>query len=299
MNPEKFRGTTVALVTPFHKDGSINVETLKELIDWQIEQGTDVILAGGTTGESATLSHDEHHILMDITVEHVDGRVPVLCGTGSNSTEEAKSLTAYAKKAGADAALVVTPYYNKPTQYGLYLHYKTIAESTDLPLILYNVPGRTACNLDAQTTVKLAAMENIMGIKEASGDLAQIMYILNNRPNKFLVLSGDDAITLALLALGGDGVVSVVANQAPALLHDMVHTALKGEFTRARDLFYRLLPLMELNFVETNPSPVKTALAIMGKIEDNFRLPLTPLTAENAEKMQKVLVDLGLVKKKG
>lgn len=299
INAEKFRGTTVALVTPFHKDGSINEEHLKQLIDWHIDEGTDVILAGGTTGESATLSHEEHHQLMDLTVEHVNGRIPVLCGSGSNSTEEAVSLTRYAKNAGADAALLVTPYYNKPTQYGLYMHYKTIAESTDLPLILYNVPGRTSCNLNGETTVKLANIDNIIGVKEASGDLAQIMHIIQNRPKDFLVLSGDDAITLALLALGGDGVVSVVANQAPSRLHDMVHTALNGNFDNARKRFYDLLPLMQLNFIETNPIPVKTALSIMNKIEDNFRLPLVRMAPENAEKMQTLLIDMGLTDKKG
>ena len=300
MNSEKFRGTTVALVTPFHKENQqeINEPVLRQLVDWQIKQGTTVILAGGTTGESATLSHDEHHQLMEIVVDQVDGRVPVLCGSGSNSTAEAVSLTQYAEKAGADAVLVVGPYYNKPTQEGFYRHYRTVAEATSLPVIVYNVPGRTGSNIMADTTLRLAEIDNIIGIKEASGDMDQIMKILQNRPEDFLLLSGDDALAFPLLALGSDGVISVVANEAPALLADMVRSAFAGDWQRARELHFRLLPLMTVNFIETNPIPVKTALGLMGKIDAEFRLPMVPMSTAGTQKLKSVLYELDLIEGK-
>ncbi|MBN1483027.1 4-hydroxy-tetrahydrodipicolinate synthase [candidate division KSB1 bacterium] len=290
-----FRGTTVALITPFRQDYSVDEAKLRNLVDWHMEQGTDVILACGTTGESATLSHEEHHRVIDVVIEHAAGRVPVLAGAGSNSTAEAVSLTEHATKAGADAILSVGPYYNKPTQKGYYEHFKAVAEATDLPIILYNVPGRTAGNISADSILQLAKIPNIIGVKEASGNISQIMAILRNRPDNFLVLSGDDALTLAMLALGADGVISVVANQAPALLHKMVNAAFDGDWQQARALHYKLLPLMEFNFCESNPIPVKAACALMGLVEDVVRLPLVSLSVSNKEKMRLLLAELELL----
>jgi 4-hydroxy-tetrahydrodipicolinate synthase len=295
MNAERFKGTTVALVTPFDRNGEVDEPSLRKLVDWHVDEGTDVILSCGTTGESATLSHEEHHRVNEIVILQARGRVPVLCGAGSNSTQEAVSLTEHAEKAGADAILSVTPYYNKPTQEGLYHHFKTIAEATRLPVIVYNVPGRTGCNITAETCLRLAEIPNIIGVKEASGNFSQIMNILKNRPQGFLVLSGDDAITLPMLALGGDGVISVVANETPGMLHEMVHSALAGNFVKARQLHNRLLPLMEGNFIESNPIPVKTALFLMGMIEEQFRLPLVKMSDDNKKKLEKILQDLELI----
>jgi len=295
MDTTIFRGTTVALITPFTRDGQVDESRLRKLVDWHVAQGTDVILACGTTGESATLSHEEHHRVMDIVIDQAGKRVPVLCGAGSNATAEAVSLSQYAEEAGADGILSVGPYYNKPTQEGFYQHFKTIAESTSLPVIVYNVPGRTGSNISAETTLRLAEIPNIVGVKEASGNLSQIMHILRSRPDGFLVLSGDDSITFPLLALGGDGVISVVANEAPALLHDMVHSAFAGEWDKARELHNKLLPLMEFNFVETNPIPVKTAMSLMGMVEDNFRLPLVKMTETNKIRLKTLLQQLDLI----
>lgn len=291
----KFRGTTVALITPFKQDFTVDEEKLRNLVDWHIEQGTDVILACGTTGESATLSHEEHHRVIDIVIEHADGRVPVLAGAGSNSTAEAVSLTKHASSTGADAILSVGPYYNKPTQKGYYEHFKAIAEATDKPIILYNVPGRTAGNICGDTTLQLADIPNIIGVKEASGDLSQIMNILRNRPDDFLLLSGDDALSLSMLALGADGIISVVANQTPAMLHDMVQAVFDNDWDKARELHFKLLPLMEFNFCESNPIPVKAACAMMGLVEDVVRLPLIPMTESNKEKMRLLMSQLGLI----
>ena len=295
MDAMQFRGTTVALVTPFRQNGEIDENRLRQLVDWQIGQGTDVILACGTTGESATLSHEEHHRVMQIIIEQVDGRVPVLAGAGSNATSEAISLTQFAEKAGADGILSVGPYYNKPTQEGFYQHFKAIAESTYLPVILYNVPGRTGTNISAETTLRLAEISNIAGIKEASGNFSQIMEILRRRPKGFLVLSGDDSITLPLISLGGDGAISVVANEVPALFHEMVHLAFRNEWEQARAIHFQLLPLMEMNFIETNPIPVKTALSLMGKIEENFRLPLVKMSDSNKTALSNLLKTLNLI----
>ncbi len=295
MDSSRFRGTTVALIMPFLSNGNVDEAAYKNLLDWQIEQGTDVILTCGTTGESATLSHEEHKKVIEMTIQHVNGRVPVLCGTGSNSTSEAISLTQFAEKTGADAILSVGPYYNKPPQEGFYRHFKAIAESVSLPVIIYNVPGRTGSNIAAQTTLRLAKVPNIIGIKEASGNLSQIMAIIKDRPQGFLVLSGDDSITLPILSLGGDGIISVVANEAPAMLHEMVHSTFAGNWDRARELHNKLLPLMEFNFVESNPIPVKTAVALMGKVEEHFRLPLVTMTETNKQKMKDILKELGLI----
>lgn len=290
----RFRGTTVALVTPFTEDGAIDESRLRALVDWQIEQGVDVLLAAGTTGESATLSHEEHHRVMDIVIDQAAGRVPVMCGAGSNATSEALSLTRYAEKAGADAILSVGPYYNKPTQEGFYQHFRAIAEETSLPVFVYNVPSRTGMNIAAETILRLAELPNIAGVKEASGNFAQIMRILRERPEGFLVLSGDDAITLPILALGGDGVVSVVANEVPALTSRMVRAGLEERWGEARELHYRLLPLMEANFIESNPIPVKAALWLMGKVELSYRLPLVPPQESTIQRLRTVLAELGV-----
>ena len=295
MDTARFRGVTTALVTPFTASGEIDEVRLRELVEWQIAEGVDGLLAAGTTGESATLSHEEHHRVMEIVVDQAAGRVPVICGAGSNSTAEAVSLTQHAEKIGADAVLSVAPYYNRPTQGGLYEHYKRISESTDLPIFVYNVPSRTGSNVAPETLLRLAELPNIAGVKEASGNLGQIMQILAQRPDEFLVLSGDDALTLALMALGGDGVVSVASNEIPALMARMVHHALKGEWESARTLHFRLLPLMKANFAETNPIPVKTALALMGKLEPNFRLPLVPASSQTRALLAKLLTDLGVL----
>lgn len=295
MDAKKFRGTTVALVTPFLLGGGVDVARLKDLIDWHVAEGTDVILGTGTTGEASTLSTDEHKDVMQLVVNHCAGRKPVICGTGSNSTREAIGLTQFAEKVGCDGVLSVGPYYNKPTQEGFYQHFREIASCTSLPVILYNVPGRTGSNISAETTLRLAQIENIVGIKEASGNLSQIMEILRQRPEGFLVLSGDDAVALALIALGGDGVISVVANETPRLLHEMVHAAFGGDWEKARKIHYKLLPLMEINFVETNPIPAKTALSMMGRIDEEFRLPMVRITEKNREKVKQILVDLDLV----
>ncbi len=291
-----FRGTAVALVTPFNEDGSIDEESLRSLIEFQIAQGTDVVIPCGTTGESATLSHAEDHEVMDITVEYVDGRVPVIAGAGSNSTREAISLTQHARAIGSKAVLSVAPYYNKPTQEGFYQHFRTISEAVNIPIIMYNVPGRTGSNMNAETTLRLAEqVPNIVGIKEASGNLAQIMEILRNRPENFAVYSGDDALTLAVLALGGDGVISVIANEAPRMMSQMVNACLDNDLETARNLHYRLLPLMNINFVESNPIPVKAALAMMGIIKETYRLPLTPMNEGNRAKLKKILEELHLL----
>lgn len=292
---QQLRGTVVALVTPFDRAGTIDEEKLRKLVDWQIDQGTDVILACGTTGESATLSHEEHHRVMEIVLSQVNERVPVICGAGSNATHEAIDLSRYAEMTGAQAVLSVCPYYNKPTQEGLYQHFKAIAESTSLPLIVYNVPGRTGVNLQPTTLMRLAQIPNIIGVKEASGNLSQIMEILRTRPKGFLVFSGDDAITLPIIAVGADGVISVVANETPKMLHEMVWSAFEGNWDRARQLHHLLLPLMEMNFIESNPIPVKTAMAMMDLLEDNFRLPLCKMGADNRVKLHKCLAELGLV----
>ncbi len=295
MTTEKLRGSIVALVTPFDRNGNIDVARLQQLTEWHISMGTDVILVGGTTGESATLTHEEHHQVMDVVLHQADGRIPIICGAGSNATHEAISLSRHAEKAGADAILSICPYYNKPTQEGLFQHFKTIAESTSLPIIIYNVPGRTGVNLAASTLMRLAQIPNIIGIKEASGNLSQIMEILKDRPDGFLVFSGDDALTLPLLSLGADGVISVAANEIPREMKEMVHAAFRGDWARARELHFRYLPLMEINFLETNPIPVKTALAMMGKIEESFRLPLVAMQPANRERLRSMLLELNLI----
>lgn len=296
MSLDRFRGSTVALITPFQNDGSIDRKRLRELAEWHIEEGTDVILVNGTTGESATLSPAEQVEVAEIVVDQAAGRRPVLGGAGSNSSRVAAELARAAEKAGVDGILSVAPYYNKPTQEGLFRHFQHVAASTSLPVILYNVPGRTASNLSAETTLRLAEIDNVVGVKEASGNLSQVMEILRFRPDGFLVLSGDDAWALPLIALGADGVVSVVANQTPGAFRELVGAALEGDWNKAREMHYRLLELMELNFVESNPIPVKTALAMMGRIEEVFRLPLVAMNDANRDRLKIALQSLGLIR---
>ncbi|MFQ5898869.1 MAG: 4-hydroxy-tetrahydrodipicolinate synthase [Candidatus Methylomirabilia bacterium] len=296
MTRARLEGSIVALVTPF-RDGRVDEATLRELVEFHVTHGTDGIVPCGTTGESPTLSHDEHRRVVEIVVETARGRIPVMAGTGSNSTAEAINLTIHARKAGAAAALVVSPYYNKPTQKGLYEHFKAIAESADLPIFVYNIQGRTAVNVETDTLARLASeVKNIVGVKEASGSLEQMtQVILACRPD-FTVLSGDDTLTLPLMALGGRGVISVVANIVPAETREMTHAALEGDWKRARELHLRLFPLAKAMFVETNPIPVKEAMALMGTIAPEFRLPLCRMAEGNRERLKKALIQFGLAK---
>ncbi len=289
-----FKGSIVAIVTPF-KNGEIDEEAYRELIELQIENGTSAIVPCGTTGESATLGMEEHARVIDIAVEAVGKRVPVIAGAGGNSTGEAVELSKHAKKAGADATLQVTPYYNKPTQDGLYRHFAAIAEAVPLPQVLYNVPGRTGVNMLPETVARLAAIPEVVAIKEASGSLAQMADILERAGDKINLLSGDDNITLPVLAIGGTGVISVVANLVPGDVSAMVRAWEQGEVSRAKELFYRLFPLCRAMFYETNPIPVKTALALMGRIQGEMRLPLSPMAKSNSEKLEKDLRDYGLL----
>lgn len=294
MDAGRFRGLAVALVTPFREDGGLDEEVLERHVHAMVEGGVDMLLPCGTTGESATLSPDEQLRVIARTIETAAGRVPVVAGASSNRTDEAVSLARAAQEAGADAILSLCPYYNKPTQEGLYAHFEAVARGLEVPLIVYNVPGRTASNIKPGTLMRLAELDNVIGVKEASGDLDQIMTILRDRPDGFRVLSGDDALTLPILALEGDGVVSVVANEAPDLMAELVTAGLEGDFGRARAAHYRLLPLMRANFVETNPIPVKTALAMLGQMEAHFRLPLTPLSAAGRRSLEVALETAGL-----
>jgi len=289
-----FQGSIVALVTPF-KDGKIDREGLKNLIEFQIENNTHAIVPCGCTGEAATLSHEEHKKVLELTLEFVNKRVPVIAGSGSNSTHEAVELTRYAKDRGADGALVITPYYNKPTQDGLYRHYKEIATNVDIPIILYNVPGRTGVNMLPETVLRLSEIDNIVGIKEASGSLSQMSDIIGLCGENLVVLSGDDSVILPLLSIGGKGVVSVSANIVPSYVAQIVNEFNKGNFDEARRLHYKLRSLNEAMFFETNPIPVKTSLSLMGKISGELRLPLSPMSKANLEKLKKVLMDYGLI----
>ncbi len=281
-----FQGSMVAMVTPF-KDGEIDFETMGKLIDYQIKNGTDAIVPCGTTGESPTLSHQEHDRVVQFTVEKAAGRVPVIAGAGSNSTAEALRLTAHAREVGADGALVITPYYNKPTQRGLIEHFRKIAEETDIPLVLYNVPGRTAVKLNPETIAELAAIENIVAVKEACGSVDQVSQILNLCD--ITVLSGDDMLTLPMMAVGASGVISVAANIIPRPVSRLVHAALGGKWDEARDLHYQLYSLFQAMFIETNPIPVKTSLAMMGKIREEFRLPLCGLAPGHRVELEELL----------
>jgi 4-hydroxy-tetrahydrodipicolinate synthase len=287
-----FTGCGTAMVTPFRRDGSLDEPTLRNLIHRQIDAGVDFLVPCGTTGESPTLSHDEHIRIVEITVETAARRVPVLAGGGGYNTAEVIALARELAAIGADGILSVTPYYNKPTQEGLYQHYRAIAQAVALPIILYSVQGRTGVNIEPATVVRLAAIENIVGIKEASGSIAQMSAILNAVPENFLVLSGDDAITLPLAALGGRGVISVVSNEIPAEMARLTRLAVAGDFASARELHRRFLPLMEINFVESNPGPVKAAMAEMGLLEAVWRLPLVAPGEANQTRIRGVLESL-------
>ena len=289
-----FRGSIVAIVTPF-KDGKADEDVFRELIEFQIENGTSAIVPCGTTGESATLGMLEHARVIDITVAAVNKRVPVVAGTGGNSTSEAIELTAHAKKAGADATLQVTPYYNKPTQEGLYQHFKAIAKEVPLPQVLYNVPGRTSVNMLPETVARLAELPEIVAIKEASGNLEQMAEIISLAGDNITLLSGDDNLTLPVLSIGGGGVVSVVANIIPKDSSEMVSAWEEGDLNKARGLFYKMFPLCRAMFYETNPVPVKTSLALMGKIRDEILLPLVSMDPSNLDRLKKVLQAYGLM----
>src|SRR2546423_1445271 len=301
MNVEWMRGCATALVTPFGSDGAVDIGRMRALVARQIEGGVRLLVPCGTTGESVTMSGAERDAVIRATIEAARGRARVIAGTGSNNTAHAVEQSREAAEMGADAVLVVAPYCNKPTQEGLYQHFRAVAESVaDTPVVLYNVPGRTSSNILAETTLRLARdVENIVAVKEASGNLAQIMEILRGRPKDFLVLSGDDAMTFALVALGADGLVSVASNEAPRLMSQMVDAALSGRFDEAREAHFRLLPLMDVNFIESSPGPVKAALALMGLIEENLRLPLVPVTEKTRERVGEVLDELGLLKETG
>lgn len=289
-----FKGAMVAIVTPF-KNGKVDEKALQGLIEFQIENGTDVIVPCGTTGESATLSHAEHEKVLEVTIAAVGGRVPVIAGTGSNSTEEALKLTRHARKAGADGALLITPYYNKPTQEGLFQHFRKIADEVDIPIILYNVPGRTSVNMAPETVARLAELKNIVGIKEATASLQQVSETIHLCPEEFAVISGDDFTTLPLLAVGGKGTISVTANIAPAEVAGMIDAFEAGDYRKAKEIHYRLWSLNRAMFLETNPIPVKTALALMNKVSPELRLPLAPMSEENLNKLKQVLKDYKLI----
>ena len=290
-----FHGSMVALVTPMAEDGALDFSALDELVDFHVENGTRAIVAVGTTGESATLDFDEHCEVVARVVRHAAGRIPVIAGTGSNSTREAIELTRCAEQAGADACLLVTPYYNKPTQEGLYLHYKAVAEAVPVPQILYNVPGRTACDLLPETVARLAEIPNIVGLKEATGDMARAQRILEDCGDRLDLFSGDDATALDLMLLGGKGVISVTANVAPRLMSEMCDCARKGEAERAADINDRLMGLHKALFLESNPIPVKWAVHSMGRMGPGIRLPLTPLSAGHHEALRAAMQTAGVI----
>jgi 4-hydroxy-tetrahydrodipicolinate synthase len=286
----------VAIVTPF-KDGRIDEKRLRELIEFQIKNGTSGIVPCGTTGESATLSFDEHDRVIEITIEQVKKRIPVIAGTGSNSTEEAIMLTRHASHAGADASLQVSPYYNRPTQKGLYEHFKAIANSVEIPIILYNIASRTGVNIEPETIAKLSRdCRNIVGVKEASGNLEQMSRIRQLCPQDFALISGDDSLTLPVLGIGGTGIISVVANIVPKDVADLVAEFERGNIKKAQEMHYKLLPLIKAIFIETNPIPVKTAMGLLGMCEPDLRLPMCAMSPENLEKLKIALKDYGLLK---
>jgi 4-hydroxy-tetrahydrodipicolinate synthase len=289
-----FSGTFTAIVTPF-KDGQVDEAAFKKLIRFGVDGGVSGFVPCGTTGESPALSHEEHNRVIELTVKEVAGQVKVLAGTGSNSTEEAIALTRHAKAVGADAALMVSPYYNKPTQEGLYLHFKAVAEAVDIPILVYNIQGRTAVNIENQTMERLAGIPNIVGVKEASGSIMQMSEVIRRCGSGFDVLSGDDQMTFPLMALGGKGVISVVTNIAPDKMSSLVNTMLAGEIDKARAMHFDIFELCQAMFLETNPIPVKAALGLMGKIEPAFRLPLCPPSQSNLGKLKTVLEKYGIL----
>ena len=293
----KLRGCGTALVTPFKQDGSVDLRAQSALVEWQIESGIDFLVPCGTTGETPTLTHDEWIQVIESTIEVAKGRVPIVAGATSNNTAEAVSRAKeVAAIRGVDAILTASPYYNKPTQEGQYQHFKAIADAVDKPLVLYNVPGRTAANIETATLLRLAKIPNIVAVKEASGNMAQIMDICNQKPEEFSVLSGDDALTLPILAVGGVGLISVASNQVPKELSEMIRAAMNNDWAAARSIHGRLLNLMNANFIESNPGPVKAVLAMMGRIEEVYRLPMVPLRPENRAKLEKIAAEAGVLK---
>ena len=289
------KGSLVAIVTPMNADGSLDMAAFRALIDFHIEQGTDAIVVVGTSGESPTVDVNEHELLIQVAVDHAARRIPIIAGTGANSTKEAIELAAFSKKAGADASLTVVPYYNKPTQEGLYQHFKAIAEAVDMPHILYNVPGRTVADMSNDTVLRLAQIPNIVGIKDATGNIGRGSELLLRAPKDFAIYSGDDASTLAMMLLGAHGAISVTANVAPKLMHEMCIAALNGEIAKAREINFRLLGLHLDLFVEANPIPVKWAVARMGMMQNFLRLPLTPLTAASQPVVEKAMRQAGVI----
>jgi len=289
-----FTGSLVAIVTPFRK-GKVDERALAGLIEWQIAKGTNGIVPCGTTGESATLSHEEHNRVIELTVEVVHRRVPVIAGTGSNSTDEAITLTRHAKQAGVDGALLITPYYNKPTQEGLYRHYKAVAEAVELPLILYNIPGRTGVNMMPATIARLSGIKTIVGVKEGSGSVQQASDVVQMCGDRLTVLAGDDSLTLPMMAVGAKGVITVTANLVPTEMANLVKAFADGKIEEARRIHFQLSPLFAALFYETNPIPVKEALGMMGKIDPELRLPLCPMAQDTRDKLVRVLKDAGLI----
>ena len=289
-----FSGSMVALVTPF-RDGKVDGKSLESLVEFHIQNGTHGIVPCGTTGESATLSHQEHDEVVKAVIKAVDKRVPVIAGTGSNSTDEAVRLTREAEKSGADGALMISPYYNRPTQEGIYQHYKKVAEAVAIPIIVYNIPGRTGSKIEPETLARLSEIKNIAGVKEATGSVDQAIDVIRLCGDQLAVYSGEDSLTFSLMALGGKGVISTVANVAPKEMSQLTEACLKGQWEKGRELQFRLIPLIRSVFIETNPIPVKTALSLMGKCTAELRLPLTPMVEGNLKKLKQAMADFGLV----
>ena len=294
-NLKNLHGCGTALVTPFKADGQLDKAALAKLVDFQIREGIDFLVPCGTTGESATLTMAEHLGVVEIVVQRANGRVPVIAGAGGNNTAHVIEMAKQIADLGVDGLLSVTPYYNKPTQEGLFQHYRAFANAVKLPMIVYNVPGRTSTNLLPDTVVRLNAIDNIIGIKEACGDINQITELAMKIPTGFKIISGDDALTLPIIALGGAGVISVISNQAPKMMAELTRLCLEGKYEAARTLQRKLYPLMKLNFIETNPIPVKAGLAMMGLITESYRLPLVPMSDENRKKLRSAMLDLGLI----
>jgi 4-hydroxy-tetrahydrodipicolinate synthase len=294
-NFEWLKGCGTALITPFLPDGGLDEKSLASLVNWQIQEGIHFLVPCGTTGESPTLKHDEHLKVIEIARQTAAGRVPIIAGAGGNNTLKVIDLIAEVKQLGVDGILSVAPYYNKPTQEGIYQHYRALAESTDLPIIVYNVPGRTGTNILPATLLRLAEIPNIAGVKEASGDISQIGEICTRAPSDFRILSGDDSLTLPIIALGGHGIISVASNEAPGLMAKLASACLEGRLEEARELNRTLYPLMKINFVESSPIPVKAALSMMGKIQEVYRLPLARISEGARTKVTAVLSDLGLI----
>ena len=290
-----FKGVYTALITPFKKDGSLDEDALRKLVDFQIKNGVAGLVPSGTTGESPTLSHEDHNRVIEIVVDQANGKVPVIAGTGANNTEHAIIMTKHAKEAGADASLQVAPYYNKPTQEGFFQHFTKIANDCEFPLIIYNIPGRTGKNIETSTMVRLANNPYIVAVKEASGDMAQMMDVIDQTADDFDVLSGDDNITLPLISFGGRGVISVASNIIPKQMVEMVNAALDGDFKKAMEKHYDLMPFFKAEFIETNPIPIKSMLAMKGMCEEVYRLPMCSMSDENKQKVRDVLKSMKIL----